>query len=302
MSSRLNRVIKPRPEEAPGPHSSREPLRSRREGCAKRHQGGRWRPAIIADLFLSNEEVEDMKEKLKMIDTDDDDIVSCLDLKNRLAKFSPLVVESEVQVHIEVVSLLILTLSLHLHDGRISYDNFIAIMKTERDWRIASRNECISVKVFLSVNGVQRLEYGFHAFLFQCFWASVLAKMPRGRGGRGTSSRGQGNSSRGHGNLGYSDPSATSEDSNVLSLSSFRSEETTDDQRKIETHASHEKQHDDGEDGEGQDEAHPRRGKGCNLGTNILAIPSSVVISVGLATPSLALPTGMTLIVSLASG
>ncbi|PKA46248.1 hypothetical protein AXF42_Ash019999 [Apostasia shenzhenica] len=81
--------------------------------------------------------------------------------------------------------------------------------------------------------------------------------MPRGRGGRGTSSRGQGTSSRGHGNLGYSNPSATSEDSNVSSLSSFGSEDTIDDQREIQAHASHERQHDDREDGEGQDEAHP---------------------------------------------
>ncbi|PKA50602.1 Calcium-dependent protein kinase 13 [Apostasia shenzhenica] len=158
---------------------------------------------VIAD-HLSNDEVEDMKEKFKMMDTDNDGIVSYEELKNGLAQFGTLLVESEVQMLIEAVDTNgkgkldygeFVAISLHLQkmandehlrrafsyfdkdgngyieaeelrealaedgatdstdvandilqevdtdkDGRISYDEFVAMMKTGTDWRKASRH------------------------------------------------------------------------------------------------------------------------------------------------------------------
>ncbi|XP_028548644.1 calcium-dependent protein kinase 3-like [Dendrobium catenatum] len=158
---------------------------------------------VIAD-HLSTEEVEDMKEKFKMMDTDNDGIVSYEELKNGLSKFGSLLEESEVQMLIEAVDTNgkgkldygeFVAVSLHLQkmandehlrrafsffdmdgngfiepeelrealaedgskestdvandilqevdtdkDGRISYDEFVAMMKTGTDWRKASRH------------------------------------------------------------------------------------------------------------------------------------------------------------------
>ncbi|KAI0504145.1 hypothetical protein KFK09_015093 [Dendrobium nobile] len=158
---------------------------------------------VIAD-HLSTEEVEDMKEKFKMMDTDNDGIVSYEELKSGLSKFGSLLEESEVQMLIEAVDTNgkgkldygeFVAVSLHLQkmandehlrrafsffdmdgngfiepeelrealaedgatestdvandilqevdtdkDGRISYDEFVAMMKTGTDWRKASRH------------------------------------------------------------------------------------------------------------------------------------------------------------------
>ncbi|PKU66129.1 Calcium-dependent protein kinase 13 [Dendrobium catenatum] len=58
---------------------------------------------VIAE-HLSTEEVEDMKGKFKMMDTDNDGIISCEELKNGLVKFGSSLVESELQMLIEAVS------------------------------------------------------------------------------------------------------------------------------------------------------------------------------------------------------
>ncbi|KAG6513835.1 hypothetical protein ZIOFF_024172 [Zingiber officinale] len=61
---------------------------------------------VIAD-HLSTEEVEDIKEMFKMMDADNDGIVSHDELKTGLAKFGSHLVESEVQMLIEAVSILV---------------------------------------------------------------------------------------------------------------------------------------------------------------------------------------------------
>ncbi|CAD5172547.1 calcium-dependent protein kinase 16-like [Musa acuminata AAA Group] len=158
---------------------------------------------VIAD-HLSNEEVEDIKEMFRMMDTDNDGIVSHDELKSGLAKFGSHLMESEVQMLIEAVDTNgkgtldygeFVAVSLHLQrmandehirrafsffdkdgngfiepeelrvalaedgspdsmdvandilqevdtdkDGRISYDEFVAMMKTGTDWRKASRH------------------------------------------------------------------------------------------------------------------------------------------------------------------
>ncbi|KAL4587143.1 hypothetical protein LXL04_000009 [Taraxacum kok-saghyz] len=158
---------------------------------------------VIAD-FLSNEEVEDIKETFKKIDTDDDGIVTIQELKTGLQKFNTQLAESEVQLLIEAVDtngkgtldygeFVAISLHLkkmandeHLHkafsyfdkdgngfiepqelqdalmedgdadganvandifqevdtdkDGKISYEEFVAMMKTGTDWRKASRH------------------------------------------------------------------------------------------------------------------------------------------------------------------
>nr|XP_010907403.1 calcium-dependent protein kinase 3 [Elaeis guineensis] len=158
---------------------------------------------VIAD-HLSMEEVEDIKDMFKMMDTDNDGIVSYEELKNGLAKFGSHLVESEVQMLIEAVDTNgkgkldygeFAAVSLHLQrmandehlrrafsyfdkdgngyiepeelqealvedgaadsmdvandilqevdtdkDGRISYDEFVAMMKAGTDWRKASRH------------------------------------------------------------------------------------------------------------------------------------------------------------------
>jgi len=53
---------------------------------------------------LSAEEVEDINEMFKKIDTDDDGIVSVEELKAGLLKFGSQLAESEVQMLIEAVS------------------------------------------------------------------------------------------------------------------------------------------------------------------------------------------------------
>lgn len=60
---------------------------------------------VIAD-FLSNEEVEDIKEMFKKMDTDNDGIVSIEELKSGLGKFGSQFADAEVQMLIEAVSTL----------------------------------------------------------------------------------------------------------------------------------------------------------------------------------------------------
>ena len=59
---------------------------------------------VIAD-FLSNEEVEDIKELFKKMDTDNDGIVSIEELKAGFQKYQSQLAESEVQMFIEAVSM-----------------------------------------------------------------------------------------------------------------------------------------------------------------------------------------------------
>ncbi|KMT12334.1 hypothetical protein BVRB_5g102740 [Beta vulgaris subsp. vulgaris] len=158
---------------------------------------------VIAE-FLSAEEVEDIKEMFKKIDTDDDGIVLVEELKAGLLKYGSQLGESEVQLLIEAVDTYgkgtldygeFLAVSLHLQrmgndehlrkafsyfdkdgngyiepeelqnalmedgvedcinvandifqevdtdkDGKISFDEFVAMMKTGTDWRKASRH------------------------------------------------------------------------------------------------------------------------------------------------------------------
>ncbi|XP_034219446.1 calcium-dependent protein kinase 13 isoform X2 [Prunus dulcis] len=158
---------------------------------------------VIADFF-SIDEVEDIKEMFKKIDTDNDGIVSIEELKSGLRNFGSQLAESEVQLLIEAVDtngkgtldygeFIAVSLHLqrmandeHLHkafsyfdknsngyiepdelrdalmedgaddctdvandifqevdtdkDGLISYDEFVAMMKTGTDWRKASRH------------------------------------------------------------------------------------------------------------------------------------------------------------------
>lgn len=58
---------------------------------------------MIAD-FLSNEEVEDIKETFKKIDTDDDGIVTIEELKTGLQNLNSQLADSEIQLLIEAVS------------------------------------------------------------------------------------------------------------------------------------------------------------------------------------------------------
>jgi len=158
---------------------------------------------VIAD-HLSAEEVEDIKEMFKTMDTDNDGIVSYEELKTGIAKLGSHLAELEVQMLIEAVDTNgrgaldygeFLAVSLHLQrmandehlrraflffdkdgngfiepeelrealvddgaadsmevvndilhevdtdkDGKISYDEFVAMMKTGTDWRKASRH------------------------------------------------------------------------------------------------------------------------------------------------------------------
>eukprot|EP00261_Vitis_vinifera_P036056 XP_019077299.1 PREDICTED: calcium-dependent protein kinase 13 isoform X2 [Vitis vinifera] len=158
---------------------------------------------VIAD-HLSTEEVEDIKESFKKMDTDNDGIVSIEELKSGLRKFGSQLAEAEVQMLIETVDTNgkgtldygeFVAVSLHLQrmandehlrkafsyfdrdgngyierdelrdalmedgaddctdvandifqevdtdkDGKISYDEFAAMMKTGTDWRKASRH------------------------------------------------------------------------------------------------------------------------------------------------------------------
>ncbi|KAE9600908.1 putative non-specific serine/threonine protein kinase [Lupinus albus] len=158
---------------------------------------------VIAD-FLSTEEVEDLKDMFKKMDSDNDGIVSIEELKAGFQNFGSQLADSEVQMLIEAVgtngkSTLdygeFIAVSLHLKrlandehlrkafsyfdkdgdgyiephelrnalmedgtddctdvvndifqevdtdkDGRISYDEFVAMMKTGTDWRKASRH------------------------------------------------------------------------------------------------------------------------------------------------------------------
>ncbi|KAM0953208.1 putative protein kinase CAMK-CDPK family [Dioscorea sansibarensis] len=158
---------------------------------------------VIAD-HLSVEEVEDIKDMFKKIDTDNDGIVSCEELKTGLTKYGAQLAEAEVQMLIEAVDTHgkgvldygeFVAVSLHLQrmandehlrrafsyfdkdgngyieaeelhqalvedgpddskdvandilqevdtdkDGKISYDEFVAMMKTGTDWRKASRH------------------------------------------------------------------------------------------------------------------------------------------------------------------
>lgn len=158
---------------------------------------------VIAD-HLSIEEVEDIKEMFRMMDTDNDGTVSLDELKSGIQKFGSHLEESEIQMLVEAVDSNgkgtldygeFVAVSLHLQrmandehirkafsyfdkdgngyiepeelrealvedgaadvvdvandifqevdtdkDGRISYDEFAAMMKTGTDWRKASRH------------------------------------------------------------------------------------------------------------------------------------------------------------------
>lgn len=156
---------------------------------------------VIAD-HLSVDEVEDMKEMFDKIDTDNDGIISCDELKTGLANHGSQLAESEVQMLIEAVDTNtkgtldygeFVAMTLHLQrmnehlqrafsyfdkdkngyieadelyeglaedgatdnkdvaydilqevdtdkDGKISYEEFVAMMKTGTDWRKASRH------------------------------------------------------------------------------------------------------------------------------------------------------------------
>lgn len=59
---------------------------------------------VIAD-FLSNEEVEDIKDMFKKMDNDNDGIVSIEELKAGFRNFGSQLAESEVQLLIEAVSM-----------------------------------------------------------------------------------------------------------------------------------------------------------------------------------------------------
>ncbi|KAK9048142.1 hypothetical protein SSX86_032895, partial [Deinandra increscens subsp. villosa] len=58
--------------------------------------------AVIGD-FLSNNEVEDIKEMFKKIDMDEDGIITTQELKSGLQKFNTQLAESEVQLLIEAI-------------------------------------------------------------------------------------------------------------------------------------------------------------------------------------------------------
>ncbi|URE02181.1 calcium-dependent protein kinase [Musa troglodytarum] len=73
---------------------------------------------VIAD-HLSNEEVEDIKEMFRMMDTDNDGIVSHDELKSGLAKFGSHLMESEVQMLIEAVDT--------NGKGTLDYGEFVAV-------------------------------------------------------------------------------------------------------------------------------------------------------------------------------
>ncbi|CAH9101053.1 unnamed protein product [Cuscuta epithymum] len=73
---------------------------------------------VIAD-FLSNEEVEDLKEMFGKIDTDSDGIVSIEELKVGLLKLNPQLGESEIQMLIEAID--------SNGKGTLDYGEFIAV-------------------------------------------------------------------------------------------------------------------------------------------------------------------------------
>ncbi|PWA54085.1 phosphorylase kinase, gamma catalytic subunit [Artemisia annua] len=158
---------------------------------------------VIAD-FLSNDEVEDIQDMFKKIDTDEDGIITTAELKTGLQKLNAQLADSEAQLLVEAVDtdgkgtvdygeFVAVSLHIkkmandeHLHkafsyfdkdgngfiepnelrdslmedgdegvsniandifqevdidkDGKISYDEFVAMMKTGTDWRKASRH------------------------------------------------------------------------------------------------------------------------------------------------------------------
>jgi calcium-dependent protein kinase len=66
-----------------------------------------WQRLVLAQVIadhLSAEEVEDIKEMFKVMDTDNDGKVSYEELKSGIAKFGSHLAESEVQMLIESVS------------------------------------------------------------------------------------------------------------------------------------------------------------------------------------------------------
>ncbi|RAL39260.1 hypothetical protein DM860_002793 [Cuscuta australis] len=73
---------------------------------------------VIAD-FLSNEEVEDLKEMFGKIDTDNDGIVSIEELKVGLQKLNSQLAESEIQMLIEAID--------SNGKGTLDYGEFIAV-------------------------------------------------------------------------------------------------------------------------------------------------------------------------------
>ncbi|KAL3585775.1 hypothetical protein D5086_012642 [Populus alba] len=73
---------------------------------------------VIAD-FLSIEEVEDIKEMFKKMDTDNDGIVSIEELKTGLQSFGSQLGESEVQMLIEAVDA--------NGKGKLDYGEFVAV-------------------------------------------------------------------------------------------------------------------------------------------------------------------------------
>ncbi|KAJ6778129.1 CALCIUM-DEPENDENT PROTEIN KINASE 13 [Salix koriyanagi] len=73
---------------------------------------------VIAD-FLSIEEVEDIKEMFKKMDTDNDGIVSIEELKTGLRNFGSQLAESEVQMLVEAVDT--------NEKGKLDYGEFVAV-------------------------------------------------------------------------------------------------------------------------------------------------------------------------------
>ncbi|KAI7737839.1 hypothetical protein M8C21_002902, partial [Ambrosia artemisiifolia] len=73
---------------------------------------------VIAD-FLSNEEVEDIKEMFKKIDTDDDGVVTVEELKIGLQKLNSQLAESEIQSFVEAVDT--------NGKGTLDYGEFVAV-------------------------------------------------------------------------------------------------------------------------------------------------------------------------------
>ncbi|KAI9115921.1 hypothetical protein K1719_012851 [Acacia pycnantha] len=195
---------------------------------------------VIAD-FLSTEEVEDIKEMFKKMDSDNDGIVSVEELKTGFQNFGSQLAESEVQSLIETVNTNgkgtleygeFVAVFLHLKrmandehlrkafsyfdkdgdgyiepdelrealtedgaddctdvandifqevdtdkDGRISYDEFVAMMKTGTDWRKASRHysrgRFNSLSLKLMKDGAVQVREGAACTYIQALVASI---------------------------------------------------------------------------------------------------------------------------------
>ncbi|KAI7998274.1 Calcium-dependent protein kinase 13 [Camellia lanceoleosa] len=90
---------------------------------------------VITD-FLSIEEVEDIKETFRKIDTDNDGIVSIEELKVGLQKLGSQLAESELQMLIEAVDT----------NGKRTLDcgEFVAVSCIYKEWLMMSISERLS--------------------------------------------------------------------------------------------------------------------------------------------------------------